>query len=74
MSRRDADQLVNDLRRHFARTGAPYQVALRGGHWHVLTERGASLASFGQSPSDHRFRRNAIAQLRRRGIVTPDFR
>lgn len=40
----------------------------------VLTERGASVASFGATPSDVKFRRNTVAQLRRRGIVSPDFR
>lgn len=74
MSKRDADQLVTALRRYFRDNVLPYDVAMRGGHWHVLTERGASVASFGATPSDVKFRRNTVAQLRRRGIVSPDFR
>jgi hypothetical protein len=74
MSKRDADQLVTELRKHFKQSGSPYTVELRSGHWHVLTESGASLASFGTTPSDSRFRRNTVSQLRRRGIVSRDFR
>ena len=74
MSRKDANQLVRDLNRYFADNDLSYEVILRGGHWHVVTEKGASLANFGTTPSDVRFRQNAITQLRRRGIVGEDFR
>ena len=74
MSKKDADQLVRDLRRFFAETGSRYSVERRGGHWHVVTPSGASVASFGGTPSDQRFRRNTVAQLRQRGIVDRNFR
>lgn len=74
MSRKDADQLVKDLKRFFAETDAPYSVITRGGHWHVVNANGASLCNFAGTPSDNRFRLNAITQLRRRGIVPLDWR
>lgn len=74
MSRKDADQLVSDLRRFFAATGSRFSVERRGGHWHVVNENGSSVAAFGSTPSDHRFRANTITQLRRRGVVPPDWR
>lgn len=73
MSRKDANQLVQDLRAYFAETKRDFTVELRGGHWHVLRANGSSAGSFGQSPSDHRFRRNTVSQLRRRGVVGDDF-
>lgn len=74
MSQKDADQLVQDLRAHFKETGSSYTVEKRGNHWHVVTVKGASLVNFGSTPSDYRFRQNAITQLRRRGVVPPGWR
>lgn len=74
MSKRDASELVRDLRRYFAETGRAFTVELRGGHWHVFRANGSSAGSFGSTPSDQRFRRNTVTQLRRRGVVGDDFR
>lgn len=74
MSQKDATRLAKDLNRFFAATKAPYSVILRGGHWHVVTESGASVGSFGTTPSDNHFRGNAITQLRRRGIIPKEWR
>lgn len=74
MSKKDADRLVKDLRSHLKSAGSDYRVEKRGGHWHVVTPNGASLASFASTPSDSHFRGNTISQLRRRGIVPKDWR
>lgn len=74
MSKKDADQLVKDLRRYFKTEGLDYTIEKRGGHWHVLSENGKSVASFGGTPGNDRFRRNTIATLRQRGILPPDWR
>jgi hypothetical protein len=74
MSSKDARQLVRDLRDYFAAHGLDYDVIQRANHWHVVTANGNSVASFGSTPSDVRFRRNAVTQLRRRGIIGDDFR
>lgn len=74
MSKRDADQLVKELKRHFAATGSSYRIEKRGGHWHVVTEAGKSIARFGSTPSEHRFRLNTVTDLRRRGILPPGWR
>jgi len=74
MSKKDADQLVKDLRAYFKAEDLDYTVEKRGGHWHVLTAEGKSVANFGSTPGDSRFRQNAITQLRRRGIVPPGWR
>lgn len=74
MSSKDARQLVRDVRDYFAVAGLDYRVIERGNHWHVVNANGNSLASFGGTPSDSRFRRNAVTQLRRRGIVPSDWR
>jgi hypothetical protein len=74
MSKKDADQLVTALRQHLAENNSPLTVEKRGGHWHVVTENGSSIASFGSTPSDHRFKANASTLLRRRGIVPGDWR
>jgi hypothetical protein len=73
-SKKEAEQLVRDLRRYFKSAGSPLTIEARGGHWHVVNENGKSLARFATTPSDHRFRQNTIGDLRRRGIVPPDFR
>jgi hypothetical protein len=74
VSKKDADQLVRDLTRYFTETSSRFSIVKRGSHWHVVTESGASVASFGSTPSDSRFRRNTVTQLRRRGIVPPEWR
>jgi hypothetical protein len=74
MSRRDADQLVADLRRYFHSIGSDLTIEKRGGHWHVVRPNGQSLIGFESTPSDHRFRPNAITRLRRKGIIPPDWR
>ncbi len=76
MSKRDADQLVKDLRRYFAAHGLDYTVdKAQGGHWFVFNPEGKRIsAGIESTPSDRRFRANAIARLRRRGIVGGDFR
>jgi hypothetical protein len=74
MSRKDADELVSDLRKHFAETGKTHTFEKRRGHWHILNENGKTLASFGSTPSDNRFRKNAVATLRQRGIIPHDWR
>lgn len=74
MSKKDANQLVNDLRKYFAENDPSYTLVKRGGHWHVLNAAGHSRAAFGTTPSDSRFRHNAIARLRQRGIVPHDWR
>lgn len=74
MSKRDADQLVRDLRRYFADTDRDFTIERRGGHWHVLRPNGTRAYSFGSTPSDQRFRRNTVGALRRLGIVGDDFR
>ena len=74
MSSKDARQLVRDLRDYFNTAGLDYRVIERGNHWHVVNPSGNSLASFGSTPSDNKFRRNTITQLRRRGIVPLDWR
>lgn len=74
MSKKDADQLVQDLRSHFRDTGSDLAVEKRGGHWHVVNAAGKSITAFASTPSDHRFRPNAIAMLRQRGIVPPGWR
>lgn len=74
MSKKDADQLRKDLIRFFAETGAPFSLERRGGHWHVVNAAGKSLARFASTPSEHRFRRNTITDLRQRGILPRDWR
>jgi hypothetical protein len=74
LAKKDADRLARDLRHYFTEAKLPYRVILRGGHWHVVTEKGASLGSFGATPSDNHFRGNAIAQLRRRGVIPKEWR
>jgi hypothetical protein len=74
MSRKDANELVKDLREHFKQDRSGTTLELRGGHWHVVNPAGKSLAAFGSTPSDSRFRRNTISRLRNRGIVPRDFR
>lgn len=74
MSKRDADQLVNDLRNYFRSAQSDLTIEKRGGHWHVVRPNGQSLIGFESTPSDHRFRANAITRLRRRGIIPTDWR
>lgn len=74
MSKRDADQLVNQLRRHFRDSGSTLTIEKRGGHWHVVNAAGKSIARFASTPSDVKFRRNTVADLRRLGIVPADWR
>lgn len=74
MSRRDADQLVRALRRHWRATNRDYSFDQRRGHWHVLNADGQSIYSFGGTPSDGRFRLNTIRDLRRLDVVDTDFR
>lgn len=74
MSKKDASQLVRDLRRYFAEVKAPYTLEVRGGHWHVVNQAGRSVASFGSTPSDNAFRRNTVAYLRQRGVIPRDWR
>lgn len=74
MSKKDADQLVAALRKHFAETGGGLTVEKRSGHWHVVTTTGQSIYSFASTPSDSRFAKNAVADMRRREIVPRDWR
>jgi hypothetical protein len=74
MSKKDANQLVKDLRRYFKAEGLDYTLEIRGGHWHVVNAAGKSLVRFASTPSEHRFRQNETAALRRAGIVSGDFR
>lgn len=74
MSRREASQLADRLQRYLRESGSEFTVGMRGGHWHVFTADGHSIASFPGSPRSHRFRANTIARLRQRGIVPRDWR
>lgn len=74
MSRRDAMELVRDLRQHWRDTGRDFTVELRAGHWQILRANGTRAYRFGSTPSDQRFRRNTVSDLRRLGIVAHDFR
>lgn len=73
-SKKDAEQLVRDLRRYFSEAGLDYTLVTRKGKWHVLNADGKSLASFASTPSNNRFRRNEVTWLRQRGIVPDDWR
>jgi hypothetical protein len=75
LSKKDADQLVKDLRTLFAASGSDLTIEKRkDGHWHVVKPNGQSLIAFAGTPSDHRFRPNVIYRLRQRGIVPKDWR
>lgn len=75
MSKKDADQLVADLRRYFNTTRSDLTIEKRNdNHWHIVRPNGQSLIGFASTPSDHRFRPNAVKRLRQRGIVPRDWR
>jgi hypothetical protein len=74
VSKKDADQLVRDLRRYFRRAGSSYRLEVRGGHWHVVDGHGHSVYPFAGTPSDRRFRQNTVSDLRRLGVVPREWR
>jgi hypothetical protein len=74
LSKKDADQLVKDLRGYFREAGLDLTIEKRGGHWHVVNPDGKSIGRFASTPSIDRFRRNTITDLRQRGILPRDWR
>lgn len=73
--KKEADRLVRDLRKFFRWTDSRYSVEkVSGGHWAILAPSGGRVMTFPSTPSDVRFRHNAVARLRQKGVVPREFR